>query len=45
MIKTIETLDVEQTKKDALPFIADADSLQVRSKDFFLDIASRIRPV
>jgi len=45
LTKAIETLDVEQAKRDVLPFIADIDCLQVWSKDFFLDICSRIRPV
>lgn len=38
----IETLDVEQAKKDVAPFIYDADSLHAWSKEFFQDICSRI---
>jgi len=40
--KAIERLDVEQAKRDVIPFIADVDRLDVWSVDFFMDIFSRI---
>jgi hypothetical protein len=38
----VERLDVEQAKRDILPFIADSKRLDVWSVDFFKDIFSRI---
>ena len=45
LTKAIDALDIEQAKRDVLPFIADTECLHVWSKDFFLDICSRICPV
>jgi hypothetical protein len=42
---TIGTLDVEQAKKDVLPFIKDTGALDVWSREFFQDICSRIEGV
>lgn len=42
LTKAIETLDVEQAKRDVRPFITDTECLQIWSKEFFLDICSRI---
>jgi hypothetical protein len=41
----IGTLDVEQAKKDVLPFIKDTGALEIWSREFFLDICSRIKGV
>lgn len=45
LTKTVETLDIEQAKRDVLPFVKDSDQLAVWSKDFFRDIFSRIQIV
>jgi predicted nucleotidyltransferase component of viral defense system len=41
----IETLDVEQAKKDVIPFIKDTDTLDVWSRGFFQVVCSRIEGV
>lgn len=41
----VEKLDIEQAKRDVLPFIADTEMLNVWSKNFFRDICLRIRAV
>ncbi len=45
LTKAIVTLDVEQAKRDVLPFVVDTDRLDVWSRDFFQDICSRIQMV
>jgi hypothetical protein len=40
--KTIHGLDVEQARKEVEPFIKEPESLSIWSRDFFLDVASRI---
>lgn len=42
LTNVIETLDVEQAKRDVIPFIHDTDTLKVWSREFFQDICSRI---
>ncbi|MFC1616611.1 nucleotidyl transferase AbiEii/AbiGii toxin family protein [Candidatus Margulisiibacteriota bacterium] len=39
----INTLDIELAKKDILPFIKEPDRLDIWSKDFFLNLVSRIK--
>jgi hypothetical protein len=41
----IETLDIDAAKRDVAPFLRqqDASQLDIWSKDFFLDLASRIK--
>ena len=41
--KRIEELDIELAKKDILPFISEPDRLDIWSKEFFLDVVSRIK--
>jgi hypothetical protein len=41
--KAIEKLDVNQAKREVEKFIAKPESLVVWSREFFLDIAGRIR--
>ena len=38
----VDTLDVEQAKKDVMPFLVDSRRLDVWSREFFKDICSRI---
>lgn len=41
--ETIDTLDVNQARREVEPFVRNADTLAVWSKEFFHDIVSRIR--
>ena len=41
--ETIDRLDVDQARNEVTPFVANTDSLAVWSKEFFKDIARRIR--
>lgn len=41
--QTIEGLDVDQARREVLPFVRDPEALTVWSKDFFMDIIDRIR--
>jgi len=41
--QTIEELDVDQARREVLPFVRDPETLTVWSKDFFMDIIDRIR--
>ena len=43
LIHTINSLDVDQTRKEVEPFIRDPENLSIWSHEFFLDIVSRIR--
>jgi predicted nucleotidyltransferase component of viral defense system len=45
LTKTIKTLDVEQAKRDVIPFVVDTGRLDVWSKEFFRDICLRIQVV
>ena len=42
LIEAIEKLDVEQARKDVEPFVKNPENLSVWSREFFLDVASRI---
>lgn len=42
LIESIQQLDIEQARTDVTPFLDDRATLDVWSKDFFLDIAERI---
>jgi Nucleotidyl transferase AbiEii toxin, Type IV TA system len=43
--RRIESLDIEAAKRDVRPFLTlkDADQLNIWSKDFFLDLAARVK--
>ncbi len=41
--KTIDTLDVNQARREVEPFVRNADTLAIWSREFFHDIVSRIR--
>jgi predicted nucleotidyltransferase component of viral defense system len=41
----VGTLDIEQAKKDVIPFIKNTDTLDVWSRDFFQDVCSRIKGI
>ena len=43
LIHTINTLDVDQTRKEVEPFVRDPETLSIWSHEFFLDIVTRIR--
>jgi len=43
LIHTINSLDVNQTRKEVEPFVRDPENLSIWSHEFFLDIVSRIR--
>lgn len=43
--KRIESVNVEQIRKEVEPFVKDPASLEIWSKEFFLDVARRIRVV
>jgi len=43
--RRIGSVDIDQIRKEVEPFVTDAASLAIWSKDFFLDVASRIKIV
>jgi len=43
MHDTIEGLSVDQARREVEPFVSNPDSLEVWSRDFFKDVASRIQ--
>jgi len=45
LVQRIEKVNIEQIKQEVEPFVKDPASLAIWSKDFFLDIASRIKVV
>ena len=45
LTRAIDTLDVEQARKDVIPFIKDTGRLNIWSREFFQDICLRIQPV
>lgn len=45
LIGRIETLNVEHARREVEPFVRHPDALVLWSREFFLDVASRIRPV
>jgi len=42
-VQRIEKVNIEQIKQEVEPFVKDPASLALWSKDFFLDLASRIK--
>ena len=45
LVQRIEKVNIEQIKQEVEPFVKDPASLAVWSKNFFLDIASRIKVI
>ena len=45
VLNTIDTLDVDQARKEVEPFVKNPGSLELWSKDFFRSVAARIKPV
>jgi hypothetical protein len=43
LIHAVNGLDLEQVRKEVEPFVKNPETLSVWSKEFFLDIVSRIR--
>ena len=43
LIHTINSLDVDQARKEVELFVRDPENLSIWSQEFFLDIVSRIR--
>jgi hypothetical protein len=39
----IERLPVDQARREVEPFVSNPDSMEVWSRDFFKDVASRIQ--
>lgn len=42
LIETIDRLDVQQARKEVLPFVVNPEALAVWSRDFFKDVARRL---
>lgn len=42
LIKAIHKLDVEQSRREVEPFVKNPENLSIWSREFFLDVASRI---
>jgi len=45
LAKRIEKVDIDQIRREVEPFVKDAAELAIWSKEFFLDVASRIKAV
>ncbi|MBN1141520.1 MAG: nucleotidyl transferase AbiEii/AbiGii toxin family protein [Deltaproteobacteria bacterium] len=45
MAEAVGSLDVEQARKEVLPFVKNSESLDLWSREFFLDVAGRVRCV
>jgi hypothetical protein len=43
LVAAIDRLDVDRARKEVEPFILNPEALTVWSRDFFLDVAGRIR--
>lgn len=43
MEEAIKKLDVDQARREVIPFTRNPDTLAVWSRDFFRDVADRIR--
>jgi hypothetical protein len=43
--KRIEKVDIDQIRREVEPFVKDPEALAIWSKEFFLDVASRIKIV
>jgi hypothetical protein len=45
LAKRIDKVDIDQIRREVEPFVKDAAALAIWSKEFFLDVASRIKIV
>jgi len=45
LMKRIEKVDISQIRREVEPFVKDAATLAIWSKEFFLDVASRTRAI
>lgn len=45
LITSVEELDVDRARTEVAPFVRDARSLDIRSRDFFRELIGHIRPV
>ncbi|MFQ6105438.1 MAG: nucleotidyl transferase AbiEii/AbiGii toxin family protein [Candidatus Glassbacteria bacterium] len=45
LLKTIDGLNVDQARREVEPFVSNPEALKVWSRDFFHDVASRIRVI
>ena len=45
LMEAINTLDIEQARKEVEPFVKHPENLSIWSRDFFLDVASKIKCV
>ena len=45
LTKRIDKVDIDQIRREAEPFVKDAAALAIWSKEFFLDVASRLKIV
>jgi hypothetical protein len=43
--RRIDSVDIDQIRREVEPFVKDPASLALWSKEFFLDVASRIKTV
>ena len=43
LANAVNHLDVDQARKEVEPFIKNPENLSIWSRDFFLDVASRIK--
>ena len=43
LTKAVDDLDVDQARKEMEPFVRRPENLAIWSRDFFLDVASRVR--
>jgi len=45
LMEAINNLDIEQARKEVEPFVKHPENLSIWSRDFFLDVASKIKCV
>ncbi|MCJ7485421.1 MAG: nucleotidyl transferase AbiEii/AbiGii toxin family protein [Candidatus Aminicenantes bacterium] len=45
MARRIDKVDIDQIRREVEPFVKDAEALAIWSKEFFMDVASRIKIV
>ena len=45
LMRRIDTVDIDQIRREAEPFVKDPGAITLWSKEFFLDVASRIKIV